>query len=99
MRTEIVNTHELRPGDCVMHYGMVLEIDEPMQVSQAHPSDGPGGECLWTRARIVNWAELEPKPHNVAEYIVALARRRDNGEHTWTIQGNRLAQWARVVEI
>ncbi|AIT13406.1 hypothetical protein PBI_EQUEMIOH13_90 [Mycobacterium phage Equemioh13] len=115
MKTEVVSTHQLREGDVILDHGMRLRIDQAINVSKAHPvEDDDRGACLWTRAVVENFAEIEASAedgHDIARTLRSFIRsdmspdghRARNGmgpdtEPRWTIQGNGWARWTRVVE-
>lgn len=98
MKTEGITTHDIRIGDRIANYGMVLVVDrEPRQTS--HPENG-GGTTLATRAVIENWPALVERAalgDSTAQYITALADKDADGIARWTIQGNGWARWARII--
>lgn len=106
MRTESVTTGELRQGDRVLNYGMVLLIDLDIKVSKSHPLIEERGAVLYTHALIENWDEVcreADEGHNIMRFIRGLTNSdiregRHDGKPRWTIQGNNLARWARVNE-
>ena len=90
---------------------MVLLIDSEPKVSKAHPVTDYGGECKYVAALILNWdevvAEADRFPGSVASMIRKFVREditptqwqpAKYSEPRWVIQGNGLAQWARVIE-
>lgn len=99
MKTDAVTTHDIRLGDRIANYGMVLLVDrEPTQTR--HPVDNAGGITLATKAVIENWDELVTEAeagNSTAQYLVALADQDYEGTHRWTIQGNGWAHWGRIV--
>jgi hypothetical protein len=111
MRTETVTTHDIRVGDRIASQGMVLLVDrEPHQTRHPVNEYSP---TLATAAVIENWAELvamATEGHSTAQFIVHMVSndmsphghraRNDLPPYTeprWTIQGNRLAHWARII--
>jgi hypothetical protein len=112
MRTESVTTHELKVGDRVLDAGMILRIDTEPVVSTAHPVN-EYAPTLWTDAVIENWNDLvraADTDRQIAGFIVGIVRsdmaadghRARNGRAPydvprWTIQGNGLARWPRII--
>lgn len=47
----IANTHQLKQGDVIRHYGMVIVVGEK-QVSPSHPDNGYG-ECQYHISDVV----------------------------------------------
>jgi hypothetical protein len=92
-------TPELEQGDIVNCHGLRCLIDSEPQVSKGHPTN-ENSPTMWTQALVLNrdavpteivpvgwtadwkrpYARTEPLPHD--------------GQHRWTIQGNKLATWA-----
>lgn len=111
---EPITTHEIRKGDTIYSDLMVLYVDSEPQVSKAHPVTDYGGECKYVNALILNWDEIvataDEFPGGVASMIRHFVRddMAENGyaarngrrltEPRWTIQGNGLARWARVIK-
>ena len=111
---ETISTHDIKQGDIIQSNGMVLLVDTEPLVSKAHPVTDYGGECIWTPAVVVNFAELEASAddgHSIDRFIVGIVKsdmaddghRARNGrapytEPRWTIQGNGLARWSRLIE-
>lgn len=114
MNYEYVSTHDLRVGDVVLSDGMRLLIDQEIVQSKGHPVTDHGGACLWTAARVLNWDEIVKRAETdkyIAGFIAGVIRsdmspdghRARNAlppytEPRWAIQGNGLAQWARVIK-
>lgn len=48
---ELVNTHELKEGDIILHMGMVIVVGEK-QISTSHKDQGYG-ECQYHKSRVV----------------------------------------------
>ncbi|MFI8977241.1 hypothetical protein ACIGO9_30460 [Nocardia asteroides] len=98
--TERVSTDKLRVGDVVHDEGMVLVIDLPITRQQA------GRVSFATSALISNWDELVDQArrdvadrilNSAAVFITRRATDGPDGSHRWTIQGNDLETWWRVV--
>lgn len=107
--TEARTTHQLRTGDIVLAHGMRLVIDQGIDQTR-HPIN-EYSPTLATRARIDNWDELvagAKAGRSDYQFIVGLVNDDPNHqiangqapdtEPRWTIQGNRLAQWAVVTD-
>lgn len=105
---EYITTHDIRVGDILLCHGMELLIDrEPVQ-SRSHPVTDYGGACMWTEARVLNWDEVQADGDQLLVSFIRSdmapeSSRTRNGlapysEPRWTIQGNGLAQWARVIK-
>lgn len=99
MQTTSKRISELKVGDIVHCHGMRCLIDQPLQVSKAHPSDGPGGLCRWTKALVLNRDDVPT--HWVPWSFTADWKRNagnaplpHDGEHRWSIQSNELYSWA-----
>jgi hypothetical protein len=74
------NTHELKAGDVVFHYGarMLITGEEYGRDEDKH------GLCIAHKARVIDRGETTPKSWFAYE-----------GEHAyWNIQGNGRATWA-----
>lgn len=113
MRTESITTHDIRIGDRIANHGMILRVDDEPAVSKGHP-DGRGGACIWVRAVVENFTEVKASAEagsDTARFLLSFIEsdmsphgyRARNGqtpdvEPHWTIQGNGLARWARIIE-
>ena len=107
MKYETITTHEIRLGDVLYAHGMRLLVDQAPQQSKAHPADGYGGACMFTSARVLNWDEVQAHGDGLlVKFILSdmspTGDRARNGREPydvprWTIQGNGLAQWARLI--
>lgn len=97
-RYRSATTHELRVGDVVNNYGMRLLVDQPPVQSRSHPVTEWGGACLWTKALVLNPAEVEAAGVVPASWIWLDRDGQRMAEPRWTIQGNRLATWAVELE-
>lgn len=84
------NTSELCTGDIVVCHGMRCLID-----GEIHNANRGADLVYWTQALVLNRDDVETR-------AVPIGWTRDwqrngkpaaNGEHRWTIQGNKLAQW------
>ena len=98
MATEVVVTSSLRLGDRVQNDVMTLLIDQELAQTR-HPVD-ERGKTWATSAIIENQAELEVMKANGdlhAAWILAVSDKDSNGRARWTIQGNDLARWARII--
>lgn len=102
MKTEVITTHDIRVGDRIANHGMVLLVDHEPQ--QTRHEVNVGGITLATRALIENWDEVSREAdggHDTMRFI--RGRVRDDmytdriTEPRWTIQGNGLAHWARII--
>lgn len=78
-------THELVAGDVVNCHGLRCLIDGELLVSRTHPSDGPGGHCVYTSALVLD--------RNAPSAIPRGWTIQPDGTDRWTIQGNALARW------
>ncbi len=104
---ETITTHDIRPGDIILSHGMVLLVDSEPRVSKGHGVTEYGGECKVTAALVLNWEEVQATADALLVSFIrddmapdghAARNGRRNTEPRWTIQGNGLAQWARVIE-
>lgn len=95
---EWVTTHDIRQGDIILSYGMRLLVDSEPRVSKAHPVTDHGGECKVTAALVLNWDEVQEKGDKLLVRFIKSDLRDRYNEPRWTIQGNGLAKWARVIE-
>lgn len=108
-KIENVTTHELRVGDVLLCHGLELVIDQEIKQSKGHPVTDYGGACLYTAARVINWEEAQADKRIdplllrfIREDMADESHRTRNGlapytEPRWTIQGNGLARWSRVI--
>ncbi|WP_280245451.1 hypothetical protein [Nocardia abscessus] len=90
--TEYVSTDRLRQGDVLLHHGMRLVIDQPIE---SYDSAGTGEKVYRTAARIDNWDQLVERAktdRTIAGFIVS-----QSPNQRWAIQGNRLARWTREI--
>jgi hypothetical protein len=97
--TESVKTSELRNGDRVANDVMVLLIDRDLEQTRHQVNEH--GKTWATPAIIENADELVARRDagdGHAGWILAVSQRDENGVYRWTIQGNDLARWARVVD-
>ncbi|MET9260361.1 hypothetical protein [Amycolatopsis sp. NPDC004079] len=83
--TEKVSTDQLRPGDLVLHYGMRIRLGE----LETYPS------CTADRVyrfpgTVENKDEVLRPGHVTTGFLGA--------DGQWSVQGNNLATWFRVVE-
>lgn len=106
MKIESVTTHDIREGDLILNHGMRLRVDQEIHRSKSHAvHDDERGACVFTHALIENWdclVEDAKTDRQIAGFIVRRVEEglRD-GRHTeprWSIQGNGLAHWSRVIE-
>lgn len=112
MAYENITTHQIQAGDRIMNYGMVLLVDQDVHESKAHPANEKYGPVLYTHALIENWDEvnrLADDGHDTMRFIrnlvagdmsedgVAARNGRRATEPRWSIQGNGLAHWSRIV--
>lgn len=104
-----ITTHDIKAGDIILNYGMVLLVDSEPEVSKVHPDTHPGGECKYVAARVLNYADLKAQAADgdgTAIYLLKFidsdmspnGHRAANGlapytEPRWSIQGNGLATW------
>lgn len=96
---ESVTTDQLRQGDTVIDHGMVLSIDRPIETRRTVQA----GQVYWSSALVTN-------PEDVRTDAMLWGFLHDFGwsdvsgqwervyTGRWTIQGNRLARWARVIK-
>lgn len=104
MRYETITTHDIRQGDTILMHGMVLLVDvEPRQTN--HPVTEHGGETFAAAAHVVNYDEVSDGfiRSIIESDMSADGHRARNGRAPydvprWTIQGNGLARWARVIK-
>jgi hypothetical protein len=104
---ETITTHDIRQGDVILSHGMELLIDREVIESKAHGVTEYGGACFYTSALVLNWEEVQANGDDLLVSFIrsdmspdGLAARngRRNTEPRWTIQGNKLAQWARLIK-
>lgn len=104
---EYVTTHDIRQGDIVLSHGMELLIDKEVVQSKGHPVTDYGGACFYTSALVLNWDQVQADGDDLLVHFIRddmspngyQARNgRQRTEPRWTIQGNKLAQWARVIK-
>jgi len=104
---ETITTHDIRQGDVIYSHGMELLIDQEVVQSKGHAVTEYGGACFWTAARVLNWEEVQATGDGLLVRFIradmapdghAARNGRRNTEPRWTIQGNRLAQWARLIK-
>jgi hypothetical protein len=94
---ESVPTQDLRQGDTVLLHGMVLSLDKAIE---SYQSDGV--TVYWTSALVTNPADVRTDPmlwgflHDQRWVEGKGWERYYSGR--WTVQGNHLAHWARVVK-
>lgn len=84
-RTERVSTDQLHAGELVLHYGMRIRLGERHE----YVGDG-GGLAWWYPGTVENMSEVYRSDHATAGLLKA--------DGKWTIQGNVLATWRRVVD-
>lgn len=82
---QTLTTPELRAGDTVHCHGLRCLIDGTPRLSRNHP----GGQTFWYPARVLN-------PESIGESTIpaSFIRTRDDGQPSWTIQGNQYARWS-----
>lgn len=85
--TESVDTTELRDGDLVLNYGMLIRLSNGHE-STSHPVNEYSPTMRFD-GEVENYDEIKDT------YAVRGLLRSDR---QWAIQGNRLARWARVIE-
>ena len=95
---ETITTHDIRQGDIILSHGMVLLVDSEPRVSKGHGVTEYGGECKVTDALVLNWEEVQATGDALLVSFIRSDMRDRYNEPRWTIQGNGLAQWARVIE-
>jgi hypothetical protein len=90
-RTEIVPTTELAEGDLVLNYGMRLRLEQRTE-QPGRPRDWL--VCVRFVGVIENFDEITDP------FIRSHASALYTGDErpTWTVQGNELARWVRVIE-
>lgn len=99
MKYETVPTSALRLGDLVQNDMMRLRIDR--ELHQTHHAVDKWGKTWATSAVIENFQEIQEAARNGndhAAFIIALADKRGADDGRWTIQGNDLARWSRIIE-
>lgn len=82
--TETVTTDQLRVGDRVWSWGGLFELTECRETEDSNPGTGTQLTVYSWRTRAVDVSDTRIPSHCI---------NRDGG---WTIQGNKLATWARV---
>ena len=83
--TELVSTDKLRPGDLVLNYDMRIRL------GKQHAYVGNrGGVAWWFPGNVENMDEVFRPDHVTAGLLKADGR--------WTIQGNEIATWWRIIE-
>jgi len=84
-KLEKVSTDQLRPRDLLVHHGMRVRLGERNQYA------GNSGEpAWWFPGTVQNMDEVFHRDHITAGLLHA--------DGQWTIQGNDLADWWRVVD-
>lgn len=86
-RVETVTTSQLREGDRLALNGCTMELG-PISESRAHDA-GPYGPTLWSKARVI-------EQHDCTIPAGWFDRDAD-GNRFWTVQGNDLATWQRIM--
>jgi hypothetical protein len=82
-----VPTPELRVGDVIHDYGLVLEVVEPVRECRRTPD----GVVYTTRTIVLNYEQLKDEDPWLYRYVTMA-----EGGATWTVQGNNLARWSVV---
>lgn len=82
---EKVTTDQLQPGDLVLSHGMRIRLGERNEYAGSY-----GGTAWWFPGTVENMSEVYQPDHVTAGLLKA--------DGQWTIQGNELATWWRVVE-
>lgn len=87
--TELVRVKDLKPGDVSPFYGTFLEIEDHPRRSNSHPDENGG--CYVVRAYFVDyeWPQLD--------FMRDLISFDTDGRAYWSLQGNNLAGFRRVV--
>lgn len=83
LKTVNVNTHELQTGDVVMCHGCLFKLTERKEWPTKDDTEYRG-VCVAFQTELLEYNEPTPMPRHWAI--------------DWTIQGNKLAMWAKVVE-
>jgi hypothetical protein len=86
--TEVVTTPELATGDLVLNHGMRIRLGERHE-RPAHID--PSG-VVWFPGHVENYDEIKARPGgHVTDGLL-------RSDREWTVQGNGLAYWTRVVQ-
>jgi len=80
---EMVNTHELKQGDIIRLYGMVIRIGEKQISDQGAHADKGHGCVHYHISEVLAIAQNSP-----AKGLL------EDGKF-WNVQGNKLAMWAK----
>lgn len=81
---EKVTTDQLQPGDLVLNHGMRIRLGERRTFV------GYGGnDAWWFPGTVENMSEVHRPDHATGVLL------KEDGQ--WTVQGNELATWWRVV--
>ena len=87
--TELVRVKDLKPGDLSPFFGTFLKVEDHPRRSNSHPDENGG--CYYVRAYFVDfdWHQLD--------FMRGLTSHDDDGRPYWSLQGNDLAGFRRVV--
>lgn len=83
---EMVPTSALREGDLIRDHGCIMRIGV-VNESMAHKPD-ENGVTYWSRAEVL---------HRYTDTIPMSWFTNAEGKKVWTVQGNDLAKWARII--
>lgn len=82
---ENVNTHELSNGDVIQFYGCTFQLkNRKVWPMEANKCPKLQGECITFDTDLLVYSTEGGMPHHWAQ--------------RWTVQGNKLAIWSRLVE-
>ena len=92
----IKNTTELKTGDIIQHYGMVIKLGE-RKAYKAIDIDGSQANITVVRfsGEILNVEEVN------ADGVVPFSWRCENNKlgNEWSVQGNQFATWKLLEEV
>ncbi|WP_396908045.1 hypothetical protein [Mycolicibacterium sp.] len=87
MQTEEVSVYDIKTGDRILHFGLVLLVDR--EFSQTNHRVDDGGPTMATAALITNWDE--------GAGVDNLAEVDEEGNRRWVIQSNGRGRWTRIL--
>lgn len=84
-KLETVSTHDLAEGDCILYYGVTFRLrDRKEHAMRAGDNPETQGVCVTFRTDVVADASNGFFPKSWLK--------------DWTVQGNGMARWARLVD-
>ena len=84
-KTESVSTHDLQNGDMIRFYGVVLELRDRKEWGVTAPhTEELHGQVITFKTNIIDQTQNNG--------FIPQSWLND-----WTVQGNKLARWARIV--